>query len=301
MEGLGLLPGQTPNGYLGTGVSGDGSRVVGWGTTNRGFSAEAFLWEGGAMVGLGSLAPAGNSTAWGISADGMTIVGESASLSGDQAYRWHNGAMQGLGFIGAFGIDEDVSSIAQGVSDDGEVVVGSSTSADAFREAFRWQDGAMSGLGDLPGGDDSSWAFGASADGSIIVGWGTTDAGQEAFVWDASHGMRNLRSVLVDAGLDLSGWTLFEASDVSDDGTVIVGDGYQPGRQLRSIPRGYSGAGVADVPHDHRACLFRPAHTASPHGRRKKARLRASSTRSTPRSMKPNMPMSVGTLSCSAK
>ena len=41
--------------------------------------------------------------------------------------------------------------------------------------------------------------------------------------------MRNLQDVLVDdCGLDLNGWTLRSATDISDDGHVIVGYGINP-------------------------------------------------------------------------
>jgi hypothetical protein len=54
---------------------------------------------------------------------------------------------------------------------------------------------------------------------SADVGWGSTTLGREAFIWDAVHGMRNLREVLIqEYGLDLSVWTLSEARGVSADG-----------------------------------------------------------------------------------
>src|SRR5262245_47092881 len=69
-----------------------------------------------------------------------------------------------------------LSSFATGVSADGSVVVGSSSSATSGpnpddREAFRWTAATgMVGLGFLPGGTFSdSGAFGVSADGSVVV------------------------------------------------------------------------------------------------------------------------------------
>jgi len=49
-----------------------------------------------------------------------------------------------------------------------------------------------------------------------------------AFVWDQTHGMRDLQVVLVGLGLDLTGWTLTEATGISDDGLTIVGTGINP-------------------------------------------------------------------------
>ena len=87
----------------------------------------------------------------------------------------------------------------------------------------------MVGLGDLPGGNFGSRAFATSADGAVIVGTGFSAPGAEAFVWTASDGIRSLRDLLVnDFGLNLTGWTLSYATDVSADGTTIVGTGVNP-------------------------------------------------------------------------
>ena len=51
----------------------------------------------------------------------------------------------------------------------------------------------------------------------------------EAFIWDKEKGMRSLKSVLEnDYNLDLAGWKLQGANDVSDDGLTIVGNGINP-------------------------------------------------------------------------
>jgi uncharacterized membrane protein len=83
----------------------------------------------------------------------------------------------------------------------------------------------MVGLEDLAGGDFDSVARDVSADGSVIVGWGTSAIGQEAFVWDATHGMRSVSGVLTDLSVDLTGWTLRAATAISADATTIVGYG----------------------------------------------------------------------------
>jgi probable HAF family extracellular repeat protein len=225
--GLGDLPG----GYSyssAAGVSANGSVIVGTSSSASGY--EAFRWtQGGGIVGLGDL-PDGqfNSRAFGVSDDGVVVVGQGTSAIGNEAFRWtQTDGTVGLGDLpgGTF------SSTANGVSADGSVVVGRGSSASGS-EAFRWTEGSgMVGLGDLPGGEFSSIATAVSADGSLVAGQSSSAAGLEAFLWDATHGIRNLRGVLVNnfgLGASLTGWTLTSANDISADGQFIVGSGTNP-------------------------------------------------------------------------
>jgi len=50
----------------------------------------------------------------------------------------------------------------------------------------------MVGLGDLPGGSFSSYADGVSANGSVVVGYGNSANGNEAFRWTQGTGMVGL-------------------------------------------------------------------------------------------------------------
>lgn len=161
--------------------------------------------------------------------DGSVIVGRGRSGLGFEAFRWT--ATQGLVGIGDLpgGAFE---SEARAVSADASVIAGVSSSAFG-QEAFLWTaENGMVPLGDLPGGSLSSQANAIAYDGSIIVGFGNNMLGdQEAFIWDATNGMRSLKSVLEnDYGLDLSGWRLRDATGISADGQTIVGWGdRQPG------------------------------------------------------------------------
>src|SRR5262249_26072669 len=95
-------------------------------------------------------------------------------------------------------------------------------------EAFRWtQQNGIVGLGDLPGGVFSSEAHAVSADGSVVVGKGTTNSGDQAFNWDPQHGMRVLQDVLSQQyGLTLAGWKLASADAISPDGLNFAGFGW---------------------------------------------------------------------------
>jgi probable HAF family extracellular repeat protein len=52
-----------------------------------------------------------------------------------------------------------------------------------------------------------------------------TPYGTEAFLWDPEHGMRSVQTLLEQHGLDLAGWLLFDVTDVSADGRTLVGRG----------------------------------------------------------------------------
>ena len=172
-----------------------------------------------------------------VSADGAVVVGESRhNLTTTRRFRFH--ADTGLIQLGV--LPGDSSSVADGVSADGSVIVGSSSGADT--QAFRWtQETGMIGLGTLPGGSRNSRARGVSADGSVIVGQCYGEAGFEAFIWDATNGMRSVRQVLVSQfglGANLRGWKLRAATAVSADGSVVVGYGMNPdGNQEAWIAR----------------------------------------------------------------
>ena len=207
--------------YNTTGVSGDGSVVVGTGGIQPyegGNLYYAFRWTASSgTVGLGG----GNfSSASGVSGDGSVVVGTSGYSTsgyvgpiGSQAFRWTAGSgMVVLGYLPG-----GTYSAPNGISADGSVIVGSSSSAFGS-QAFRWTAGSgMVGLGYLPGGTYSS-ANGISADGSVIVGSGSSTSGEQAFRWTAGSGMVGLGY--------LPGTTNSGAAAVSGDGSVVVGTSY---------------------------------------------------------------------------
>lgn len=223
MVGLGKLSGDTQSSAWG--VSADGSTVVGWSSRNNGSVYEAFRWNStDGMFGLGGLPDAALTQALGVSADGSVVVGFANGPSSQTPFRWSAAdGMVGLGHLpgGSYAGANDVSS-------DGSIIVGSGQTATGS-EAFRWtQAGGMVGLGELAGGTEWSDAYAVSADGSVIVGSSADALGEQAVIWTAEGGMQRLLDVLVAGGVDLTGWTLTAAYDVSDDGRFIVGSGYDP-------------------------------------------------------------------------
>jgi probable HAF family extracellular repeat protein len=167
--------------------------------------AQSFEGLGHLPVGAG--APGSYATA--VSADGDVVVGYSASNRCNsnhwEPFRWEGGVLAGLGCL-----DPDVSNpstYAYGVSADGAVVVG-----EGFVEgipdisAFRWEGGAMSVV------VDDAAAAGASADGSVVVGFVRTTP-FTAFRWEGG----------VVTALQAPAGPYSRARAVSPDGSVIVG------------------------------------------------------------------------------
>lgn len=218
--GVGDLPGGTV-GSIAEAVSDDGTVVVGGSDSAAG--PEAFRWtRAGGLQGLGDL-PGGifSSHATGVSANGAVIVGTGVNSSDDsRAVRWSGGSTTALGAF--FCIDCPSLAFAHGVSANGSVVVGSGTQKilleDVSLDAARWPSGgtSISNLGHLSGGGEVSEAYGASANGSVIVGSSDASAGVRAFRWTSGGGMNALADV---PGAQVSA----TAYDVSDDGQVVVG------------------------------------------------------------------------------
>jgi uncharacterized membrane protein len=105
-----------------------------------------------------------------------------------------------------------------------------------FDTAYRWtQERGFEHLLDVvssPGltGDQ---AFGISADGNIIVGAIAIQNEPQpedmiAAIWDETRGWRRIEQILIDSGIDMTGWSLFTAADISDDGRIVVGTGINP-------------------------------------------------------------------------
>jgi probable HAF family extracellular repeat protein len=255
MTGLGWLPGGKDSGARG--VSGDGLVVVGWSSmldTSKGEVTGWWAFQWAAGQGIQSL---GVGTAQKANADGSVIVGMHGETS--NAYRWVTGGgavLAGVNSDDARDVSADGSVVvgtilsrayrwtlgggpidlgaleghtlseAAGVSASGEFVVGVSYNGIPASQAFRWsQAEGMIGLGSLPD-TTGSRAMASSGNGSVIVGY----APPVAFVWDITHGMRNLAELIKrDYGTDLSDWGLYEATAISTDGRTIVGNGYHNG------------------------------------------------------------------------
>jgi probable HAF family extracellular repeat protein len=194
-------------------VSADGSVVVGSASYYNNYW-RAFRWtESDGMQDLGTLRGYW-SVAYGVSADGRVVVGES-----HRAFYWENGVMQDLGTLGGH------QSEAFGVSADGRVVVGWAMNAAGQVRAFRWT--WATGMQDLvPLDGRSGAAYAVSADGVVVVGTAMNAAEQRRAVrWTAWGDMVEDLNTTYASWLT-NGSVLYEARAISPNGRYIVGRGY---------------------------------------------------------------------------
>ena len=186
-QGLGFLAGAAANYSYAQAVSGDGLVVVGY-ATNSTYNTEAFRWtQTDGMQGLGTL-NGYSSNASATNMDGSVIIGS----SGSQAFRWTQaGGMQGLGFTAG-----DNFSSATAMSADSSVIVGNGYDSNLVARAFRWTESTgMVSLQQVLADrnvDVSQWrlqsASGVSGNGNIVVGNGTYNGTQTAYIANVATG-----------------------------------------------------------------------------------------------------------------
>ncbi len=232
-------------------LSADGRVATGWSSP----SGTSFLWtRAGGRQDLPTVA--GSSAA--ISGDGTTIAGRAA---GGVAFRYAGpGTYQPLPAPTGFANNQ-----ADGVSGDGSVVVGTGLSGSSSAMAWRWTQGTgTQALGRTRPGHSASFAQAVSRDGQTIVGWsGGGGAAGEAFRWTPSSGLQALPlpignifgtqatatnhdgSLIAGFSGDnpalvwhnggsptllpqLAGWGIMVPHGISDDGTVVAGEGTNP-------------------------------------------------------------------------
>jgi probable HAF family extracellular repeat protein len=112
----------------------DGTVVVGWADIAGG--SEAFRWEAGVMVSLGTIG-SGNSEATGVSADGSIVVGTSGNGANEEAFIWTeaDGMRSLMEFlITEYGLGAELAGWtldSATISADGQTVVGIGTNGGA--------------------------------------------------------------------------------------------------------------------------------------------------------------------------
>lgn len=216
-ESLGTLPGG--EGSFGVDADLTGSVIVGRAYIGlQEQQRQAFRWtEAGGMVGLGYTRP-GNITseARAVSADGLTIVGD----SGTDAFVWTaDSGMQVLPPLPGTG---PRGAGAYGTSVDGSVAVGYSYGL-SFSDAVLWRDGQVFNIG-LPS-IGASRAVAVNDAGTVAVGW--LNSGfptTTALIWTAGRGSEPLADYLAYLGIATpNGVQLLQCAAISGDGMTFSG------------------------------------------------------------------------------
>ena len=218
-----------------TGVSHDGSAVIGWSGDYS--TPTAFRWtqlDGATPLNL--LPSYTWSVPSDVTRDGTVVVGltglEDRSDATAEIFRWT--ADEGMSGTGLF--IADTGSPVPHVSDDGSVIAASTNVTSlANTEAFYWtQATGLVGLGWLPPPNGSmvgihSTVRDMTPDGRVIVGWsGELNGPQDVkpFVWTEAGGMEDFQQVLMDRhglGSALEGWNLISINAVSSNGQFFAG------------------------------------------------------------------------------
>ncbi|MGB8355504.1 MAG: hypothetical protein WCD79_16520 [Chthoniobacteraceae bacterium] len=244
---LTLLDGTSGENGRPTGVSSDGSVVVGNTTGDSGahmYQIYPVIWTNGTMEYVEG--PSSGASLNGVSASGSIIVAAAGghydynpstpSYPNDYgttpAYLTHSPAQvnteMSLGFLGYAPQTPYAGSLVyapgtvNAVSADGSTMVGSYDSQASLtyisgtETAALWNSSGYTNLGVLSGSGNAA-ATAASANGSVIVGWSAAVGGTPlAFRWTSATGMTSL-------GL-LPNGTNSAATGISGDGSVIVGN-----------------------------------------------------------------------------
>ncbi len=248
-------------------ISDDGSVILGNANDNSGIE-NAALWTTGGWSLLGGTGPTGcdfnQSSGYGLSADGLVAVGLGWDGCDARAFRWtaatgmveledsggyasRANAVSGNGEIvggwdptnggawqasvwfpdGSQQIISDPWGEVGGINDDGTVIGGYIPSG-----AFLWSPGGeLQELGHLTGSPlgATTCVQAITPDGGVAVGY-DDGLGFRAFIWTSTEGMRNLKTVLQQAGAVIpqspntgAPLTLGGATGISNDGNVICG------------------------------------------------------------------------------
>jgi len=199
-------------------VSGDGNVVVGYGGPNG--RGEAFVWS--ADQGLTEISGfpenAASRLAVAASQDGSIVAGvvylnEPDGGSTGRGFRWT--ATKGPRLL------EESNGFVRTVrtmTANGSMLFGQGYSIEDDDVQVRWlADGTIEGL-------EGRYPIDVSADASVRLYYeldGPT-------VWTKHDGSLLLRSILTDAGVDLTGWELTNPEAISGNGKVVVGYGTNP-------------------------------------------------------------------------
>jgi len=192
------------------------------------------------FTGIGFLPQGKVSNAYGISGDGLVVVGQAWIRPGvDTVIRWTR--EEGLEDLGVVEVEIPNFSLAQSASFDGSVIVGQSN-----HRAFRWtRQAGILDLGTLHSENTGfASARGVSDDGNTVVGTAQADAGFRAFRWKAGEGMTKepfFESMAVNGDGSSFAATQSQSGELRafmvTDGQAPIEIGDLPGGQFYTLPQ----------------------------------------------------------------
>ncbi len=187
----------------------DQGQVAGW-SRNSGEPLSAFVWENGNFTTLPAIGGLGrDASARGLNNNGHAVGWSNASsVSGNSAMRptlWRGGEIINLGRLGPF----DSDNLAFDINDQ-DTIVGYSGN-----KAFVWTDDeGMMQLESLGNIDDEARAI--NNNGLIVGDSRFQDNSLAAVIWEGAN-VYNLNDFVVN----LDGWELRTAYDISDNGLIV--------------------------------------------------------------------------------
>jgi probable HAF family extracellular repeat protein len=209
---VGTQLGTVPGTFLtnGTGINNHG-QVVGFISPDAVISS-ATRWDGTAMTDLGNLGGQ-TSVANGIN-DAGQAVGYSTTLGEDakHATLWNGNSLTDLGTLGG------TNSAANSINNAGQIVGNASITGDSAQHAALWNsiNLAATDLGTL-GGDSNAQAINNL--GQIVGFSNLADGTQHATLWKDGS-LFDLNNYL-GSDLKASGWYLFQANGINDNGVIV--------------------------------------------------------------------------------
>ncbi len=211
-------------------ISADGTVGAGTGQ-GAGINYAQRYNPGGTVTDLAPLAVGAWAWATDITADGSTIVGTSRTASSgytSHAVMWVNGGTPiDLGTLSGNTSDD---SSARGISPDGSYLTGVSANT-----PYLWTEATGMVALDVAAGYSIADVRAVSDTGVVGGGvWDSVSGADVAVYWD-SAGMHDLSAELAAAGVLPGGWRPHKVTDISADGTVLVGFGYNADNKVEGF------------------------------------------------------------------
>jgi hypothetical protein len=143
-------------------------------------------------------------------------------------------------FLGRDGVITDIPVDFRGLpsmSDDGHSVTSWIDHAECASGMSVIYNETTGGLTEIGCKEDTMTPWQISPDGSIVTGYrgGNSNYPEDAYIWDQANGVRDLKEILLQNGYNVYGWTNLIVTDISADGSKLVGTGLNEAGEKRGF------------------------------------------------------------------